>query len=392
MIPDLSYFLFRFNQLIQQLTRNNTGTIILSISIYLVFSCIFFPESIYKKLNSSFTQNEIYIQDFVNNKINTPFLATKNKDEGDHFMKRELRISPYLMGKILHLNAVKLFYLQSLSLIIFIGIFFLTVKRLMNGDAGIAFWSVLSILFTYVGSSFNYDTLFYDSFAYLGLLLAVYFFDKKISILILVFSFFVDERAVIPAFILPIYYILNQIEFNKIPTRFFELLKILTYKNKGFYFLTISTSIYILGRIILYFQFNLRTPVGSNAGVTLGFALRHGTNMFYAIFYSIKLYLLFPIFAIYGLIKRKHIWMALLFLLLFIACLLISTSVEDVTRSMSFSFILIFITFQLTSHFEEKIMAQKILYLFALIHILIPTFTLLLNLVRIEPWRCLSLF
>jgi hypothetical protein len=392
MIPDLALLLSKFNRFIQHLTRNNAGTIILSLSIYLIFSCIYFPESIYKRLNSSFTQNEIYIQDFVNSKIHAPFVATKNKDEGDHFMKRELRISPYLMGKILHLNAVKLFYLQSISLIFFIAFFFKIVKRQMNNDAGIAFWSVLSILFTYVGNSFNYDTLFYDSFAYLGLLLAIYFFDKKISILILIFSFFVDERAVIPAFILPIYFVLTKFEFDKIPTKFFDLLNVLTLKNKGFYHLAISLIIYTLGRIILYFLFDLRTPVGSNSGVSLGFAFRHGSNMFYAIFYSLKLYLLFPILAIMGLMRRKLILLACCYLLLIIACLLISTSVDDVTRSMSFSFVLILITFQLSNQFNENSKTQKILYLITLIHILVPTSTLLLNLVQIVPWNLFRLF
>jgi hypothetical protein len=392
MIPNISNITSRLERFIQKLTDQKTGTLILSVSIYMIFSSIYFPEAIFKKLNSSFTQNEIYIQDFVNKKIEDPFLATKNKDEGDHFMKRELRISPYLLGKLFHLNAVKLFYLQSLALIAFIALFFSTVKKIMGNDAGIAFWSVIAILFTYVGTSFNFDTLFYDSFAYLGLLLAVYFFDKKISILILVFSFFVDERAVIPTFILPIYFVFNQYQFSEIPQGFMESVKILTFKNKSFYFLTISMLIYILGRIILYFQFNLRTPIGSNSGVSLGFALRHGVNMFYAIIYSLKLYLLFPLFAIYGLIKRKLNLMALLFLFLFVSCLLVSTSVDDVTRSMSFSFILIFVPFQLISQFDEKFKVQNILYLFALIHILIPTCTLLLNLVHIEAWHWLTLF
>ena len=128
MIPHLSNLISRFNQFIQNLTSTNLGTLILSLTIYLLFSSIYFPESVFKKLNKSFSQNEIFIQDFVNHKIDHPLEATKNKDEGDHFMKRELRISTYLVGKIFHLNAVKLFYLQSLSLIAFIWFFFSTIK------------------------------------------------------------------------------------------------------------------------------------------------------------------------------------------------------------------------------------------------------------------------
>ena len=392
MIPHLSNLVSRFNQYIQHLTSTNYGTLILSLSIYLLFSSIYFPESVIKKLNKSFSQNEIFIQDFVNHKIDHPLEATKNKDEGDHFMKRELRISPYLLGKIFHLNAVKLFYLQSLSLIAFIWLFFSTVKKLMRDDASIAFWSVLAMLFTYVGHSFNFDTLFYDSFAYLGLMLSIYFYDKKISILILIFSFFIDERAVIPSLVLPIYFILNKYEFSKIPTRIVEVLQMLIFKNKSFYYVAISVSAYVMIRTILYFQFDLKTPVGSNSGVSIGFALRHGMNMIYAIYYALKIFLIFPMLAICALAVKKHYWLAIALFLIFVACLLVSTSVDDVTRSMSFSFILIFITFKLAYEFKETRPLRHILYLMFIIHLITPTYTLLLSLIPMEPWRWEKLF
>ena len=387
MIPNLSNFISRFNQYIQHLTSSNLGTFTLSLFIYLIFSSIYFPESVFKKLNKSFSQNEIFIQDFVNHKIDHPLEATKNKDEGDHFMKRELRISPYLVGKIFHLNALKLFYLQSLSLIAFIWIFFNTVKKLMHNDASIAFWSVLAMLFTYVGHSFNYDTLFYDSFAYLGLMLSIYFYDKKVSVLFLVFSFFVDERAVIPSLVMPIYFILNKYEFSKIATSISEVFRLLILNNKSFYFVSVSISVYVIIRTILYVQFDLKTPVGSNSGVSIGFALRHGMNMIYAIYYAQKIFLIFPILAICTLTVKKHYCLAISLFLIFTACLVVSTSVDDVTRSMSFSFILIFITFKLAAEFNEVSPLRHILYLMFIIHLITPTYTLLLNLVPMVPWQ-----
>ena len=387
MIPNLSNFISRFNQYIQHLTSSNLGTFILSLFIYLIFSSIYFPESVFKKLNKSFSQNEIFIQDFVNHKIDHPLEATKNKDEGDHFMKRELRISPYLLGKILHLNAVKLLYLQSLSLIAFIWFFFNTVKKLMHNDASIAFWSVLAMLFTYVGHSFNYDTLFYDSFAYLGLMLSIYFYDKKVSVLFLVFSFFVDERAVIPSLVMPIYFILNKYEFSKIATSISEVFRLLILNNKSFYFVSVSISVYVIIRTILYVQFDLKTPVGSNSGVSIGFALRHGMNMIYAIYYAQKIFLIFPILAICTLTVKKHYCLAISLFLIFTACLIVSTSVDDVTRSMSFSFILIFITFKLAAEFNEISPLRHILYLMFIIHLITPTYTLLLHLIPMVPWQ-----
>jgi hypothetical protein len=283
-------------------------------------------------------------------------------------------------------------YILSLSLIAFIWLFFSTIRKLTNNDASIAFWSVLAILFTYVGNSFNYDTLFYDSFAYLGLILSIYFYDKKISILILVFSFFVDERAVIPSLVMPIFFILNKYEFSKIPTKLSDVFRLLILKNKSFYFVALSLSVYVVIRTILYLQFDLKTPVGSNAGVSIGFALRHGVNMIYAIYFALKVYLIFPMLAIYAMAIKKHYWLAIALFLIFAACLLVSTSVEDVTRSMSFSFILIFITFRLADEFNEITPLRHILYLMFIIHLITPTYTLLLHLIPMEPWRWGKLF
>jgi hypothetical protein len=243
-----------------------------------------------------------------------------------------------------------------------------------------------------VGNSFNFDTLFYDSFAYLGLMLSIYFYDKKISILFLIFSFFVDERAVIPSLILPIYYILNNYEFSKIPTKIGKVLRLLIFKNKSFYYVAASISAYFLIRTILYVQFDLKTPVGSNSGVSIGFALRHGMNMIYAIYYALKIFLIFPMLAIYALAVNKHHWLAISLFLIFFACLLISTSVDDVTRSMSFSFILIFIPFKLAYEFKETIPLRHILYLMFIVHLITPTYTLLLSLIPMEPWRWAKLF
>ena len=223
-------------------------------------------------------------------------------------------------------------------------------------------------------------------------MLSIYFYDKKISILFLIFSFFVDERAVIPSLILPIYYILNNYEFSKIPTRIVEVLRLLIFKNKSFYYVAISISAYFLIRTILYVQFDLKTPVGSNSGVSIGFALRHGMNMIYALYYALKIFLIFPLLAIYALAVKKYYWLAISLFLIFTACLMVSTSVEDVTRSMSFSFILIFITFKLADKFNEIRPMKHLIYLMFIIHLITPTYTLLLNLIPIEPWRWVKLF
>jgi hypothetical protein len=63
-----------------------------------------------------------------------------------------------------------------------------------------------------------------------------------------------------------------------------------------------------------------------------------------------------------------------------------------VTRSMSFSFILIFITFKLADKFNEIRPMKHLIYLMFIIHLITPTYTLLLNLIPIEPWRWVKLF
>jgi hypothetical protein len=184
----------------------------------------------------------------------------------------------------------------------------------------------------------------------------------------------------------------NKYEFSKIPTRLGEVLRLLIFKNKSFYFVALSISVYVLVRIILYFQFDLKTPIGSNSGVSIGFALRHGANMIYAIYFALKIFLVFPILAIYAMAVKKQYWLAISFSLIFTACLMVSTSVDDVTRSISFSFILIFITFKLAYEFKETRLLRHIIYLIFIIHLITPTYTLLLNLIPIELWRWGKLF
>lgn len=84
---------------------------------------------------------------------------------------------------------------------------------------------------------------------------------------------------------------------------------------------------------------------------------------------------------------KKNYWLAISLLMIFVACLMVSTSVDDVTRSMSFSFILIFITFKLAAEFNEITPLRHILYLMFIIHLITPTYTLLLNLIPMVPWQ-----
>ena len=109
--------------------------------------------------------------------------------------------------------------------------------------------------------------------------------------------------------------------------------------------------------------------------------------MIYAIYYAQKIFLIFPILAICTLTVKKHYCLAISLFLIFTACLIVSTSVDDVTRSMSFSFILIFITFKLAAEFNEVSPLRHILYLMFIIHLITPTYTLLLNLVPMVPWQ-----
>ena len=389
MIPNISNIYTKFNQTIEALFEKRWGILKLTAVTFLLFSLLYFPEIIYKRISGDWNTNDLIVQNFVNKKINNPLIPYLNAEKWDHFSKRDLRITPYLIGKSLHIEAIKLFYVQAIILLpLFIFLCLKTIKELTK-DAVIAFWTTLGLLFTYVGNSFNYDTFFYDSYAYLGLL-AAFFWRRSLGILpTLLVTFFVDERSILPAAII---ILVDQLGKNT-NLDLGDQIAQLIWRNPLTYKVLISISLYLIIRYYLYQSFGLVTPVGQDAGVHLGLAFIHKSKVAFALFSAFKLNYFFIALALTNLIRNRNFIQFIAFTGSILLIFVMATAVEDVTRSLAYGFIVIFGFFQLLPRISENPQQTRLLCtVVALGNLLLPTYSLLLTLYQVPIFTWAYLF
>ena len=380
MIPNLTQTYNKFNQKIEYLFNSNIGLIKLSLFLFTCFSFIYFPEIFLKRATNTWWIQDQTIQSFVNEKIQNPFKAFNRQDIGDHLSKREVRITPYIIGFALHIEAIKLFYIQVILLLpLFILLCLKTIHQLSK-DSILSFWGTIALVTCYVGISFNFDTLFFDSYAYLGLIAACYLRNHWSMIPILLASYFVDERSVIPSVAI---FFLNS---SSDSVGLFQTI----FKNRTFWRIAFVIFIYGILRIMLFINYGLYTPTGDGSGIKLFTAFRFGSKIPAALFSALKLNIIFIYLAFTHLFQSKKWLLTISYSLIYIMAVIVSTSVEDVTRSMAYAFPLVMLFYQFSQHTLLSNENKRIfISLIALCNLLLPTFTLLLKLYEIPffAWR-----
>lgn len=392
MLINLPQAYAQINQKIENVFNTKHGVLKLTLMIFLGFSLLYFPEIITKRVTHTWTGHDHAIQHFVNEKIQHPLKPFVQLEAWDHFRKRDLRLTPYIIGKVFHLEAIKLFYIQAFILFpLFILLSLKTIYQLSK-DAVIAFWGTIALLFTYTGNSFHYDTYFYDSYAFVGLLAALYFRGHWSMIPILLATYFVDERSIVPSTLIFIVDNLSRSsnEFFKSTT---SQMAEATWRNSTFQKITFAIFLYCSIRFMFYLQYDLKTPIGSDSGIHFFVVLKHKFKVPMAIFSASKLNIVFIYLAASQLVKSKKWILAISYIIIFTIIFLVSTAVEDVTRSLAFGFPLILIYFQLVArHEHEKQNIRLLIASIASINMLLPTYSLLLHLYQVDAFGWIQLF
>jgi hypothetical protein len=112
-----------------------------------------------------------------------------------------------------------------------------------------------------------------------------------------------------------------------------------------------------------------------------------------AIFAALKLNYILIFLACTQLVKSKKWVLATSYVIILLIIFIISTAVEDVTRSLAFGFPLILIYYQLLNNAaEEKNSSRLFISVIALINMLLPTYTLLLHLFQVRAFNWIDLF
>lgn len=355
---------------------------------FLFFSVAYPPKIIEKRISGSWEPIEKVVQHFLNEKIQNPWKLVHGFGDESHFAKRDLRVTPYLIGSLFQIEAIKLFYLQVLLFPFFIYFLVVLLHR-FSKDGLTTFYGLTALLFSYVGNSFFFDTLFLDSLGYFGLLASFFFLRSPLLFPWLLITFFVDERAIVPALILPLSTFLRY-SIPKTEQSIPIFIKEAIWKNRTFWIIVVTIFSYLAIRYVLFQKFGLTTPVGLKNGVSPIVASKFGLKALVAYFSGLKASLFLIFWAIFLAFRTQDKIIASWIYLVFLLVSFISLSVEDITRSFAYGFPIVLVAFQYLFWIEKNGVSKwrKEIRLMAFVSILIPTYTLILDLVRIEafPW------
>ena len=243
-----------------------------------------------------------------------------------HNSKLTFRLFPVLIGKLFCLNKtgfmVSLFLAGFLSIRVAFSIFL----RLLQ-DKYKAFILTLSFAFIYVGKcSFLEFRGIFDGYAILFLLASIFYKNTIIIYFSILFASFTDERALIASGFVFLYYFIFENEHS-------------FHKNKYLFTICFSWICYFSLRYFLMIYFNFKI---SSGGISLAI-LASNFELFpitlFSLFEGFWLVIVIFYFKVFSVSK----WYFMLFLCMLFLQLIPSYLVVDVSRSLVFGSILIFI-------------------------------------------------
>lgn len=347
--------------------------LLLFFSVFILFP----PEIIRKDLIQKWSSNDLLIQRFVSQKIQKPFEKIEIKDEHSHYAKRNARISPYLIGHLFKLSPKKLFFLQ--SLLLYPLLYFIVSKfRKITSNNQAVFFAALALSFSYVGLSFTFDTLFFDSYAYFLLTVAYFFREKWWTILVLILAFFVDERAIVAAGMIPI---ADWSNLGKEERRHW---------NNYLFRTAVLIPLFGLALwLILRKLLAIYSGIGEPVLMPFQGLILHKTKVIFALFYSFK-YAIFICLMANLLLFKINKKMGMVFAIYQIICLCSGLQVDDITRSFSYGLIaLIFSYEKLLERASENSKYIYIIVIVGLANFFSPNYTFLASPYHIEPFKYL---
>jgi len=292
--------------------------------------------------------------------------------ENTHASKLDFRFVPALLAKAIPSHDM-LSRMLGLYIINNIAgfIFFMCILRLVfrySGNRLFAAMAALNFAVLYVGKSFFHDTLLWnDGIAFMFLALALLNRNSLLVCVFLLLAFFTDERALfggIPAFI---YCRLVGIDPDKPGKNLF---------GSAAPFLS-AYFLYLITRTFLKYTTEMGIPLGAHSGVSLFLRFHSGFPAwlsFAGILLAYKSAWVIIGLSLWWMRNRKSDFLIYLFGL--ISILVISVSVQDLTRSLAYAFIAILIGFflfyrQFNAQQREK-MEYKVFTIF-IINLCIPT-------------------
>ncbi len=302
--------------------------------------------------------------------IDHPFLPVYY-GPASHESKMAFRLTIPVFAHVMHLNILGIYIIQFILGVISIYLFLLLILSItQNRELSV----LLTIAFatSYSGTSAFIDVWgFLDSYVFFFFLLIAYFNNPLLTGIVLLFSYFTDERAVFGSLLFPIWFYLFKRENNPFsPVRNIAAM--------GVALLT-----YGILRILLIQYFGLHMGTGTIGPVAF---LQNFNNIGLGILEGMKGFWIFIFLAAIILYMNKQKWVALLYAS---ACMLIFTvslMVWDNTRSFSYMILSIPLSIMAFHTYIKPNTVYKFALLVTILNILTPLYSVQLELYWINPF------
>ncbi len=267
---------------------------------------------------------------YITKKIEQPFVPLDTAgDTTGHFGKLAFRFVPFLIAHVIHIDHLGLYLFQ-----ILLGIIFplLIWRALFNATKSMELSTRCTYLVStlYCGYSFFYDTIFFDSFAYWFLLMAMLSTNRWLTVLMCLCAGFTDQRGLIASTLVLIWhwYISRDLTINGL-------------RNHLAWYIWVIL-LYASLRLVIGALTGLQTPLTGLGVPNLRANLSNIVLLTWSVFEGGWLVIFY---AVYLLIDRKEgviVWAsASCLFLIFLAGLLVGDSI----RSQQYAFPLLLIAF-----------------------------------------------
>ena len=265
------------------------------------------------------------------------------------------------------LGIIQLYLLQSLLLFPFILILLKLLIRL--GDSFFAFLVVAAIASIYTTKAFFWDYIFwFDGIAYFFLLMGMYLRNRTGIFFALQLACWTDERAAIALFSIYLFHLLQENNFvlgNKV-----KYVPSFWKQNSTVVLLCFIT--YISLRMGIGSYFHLSTPLGYDAKVGLELVLFQIKYKAIGMFLTFEGLWILYFWVLFLLWRKKHYGLCGLLAVAMLGHTVLAYCVYDISRSLSYAFPLIIISFAFLEKFKSNY-NQVFIGLATLSCILIPT-------------------
>lgn len=291
----------------------------------LIFCCIW----AYFQVNYTLYRPNMHIWETRELQIAHP-LTPQTHDISSHSSKVAYRLLVPVFAHILGLSLNQVVVLQHIFIIFFL-IFTYQYGLKISNDKVIA--SLLTICFasTYPSLSFLYDRVpYFDSYGYLLMVILLLIDNQYFKYLILFLGFWVDERFVLCSS----YFVLGELFFKDFKEK----------KSPSIIIYLCIYSTYFAVRYYLKYSYGLNLPLGNEADISFSL-IKSNISNFPLSFVSGIEFLYFIIFISFlFFVKREKYSSSFIILILFIITHFSSFCVLDVTRSISYNFILLLLS------------------------------------------------